>query len=241
VRRRKIFFPTALAVLVAALTAAVPWMASSTQAHGILQRSSPRANAVLSASPGEIVLEFNEAVDPRFSEIRVLGPQGARLARGGEVSPDGRRLRLGLDSAPPAAGSEGAYVVRWRVLSAVDGHTSSGSYVFSVGAQAPVSAEPTPRAPDLPQPVLVLARWLSYLGALWLSGVVLFDAIVLPRAVGRMDPADAVTSEVAISTALGRLRTAAAAFTLAALGFEFSLRRRGRWWEAGPGRLCGAR
>ena len=218
-RRLRVLFPTALAALVAAVMAGGPWMTGWAQAHGILQRSSPRANAVLPAAPAEILLEFNEAVDPRFSEVEVLGPQGRRLARGDGVSTDGRRMRLGLDAALPAGG-EGAHVVRWRVLSAVDGHMASGSYVFAVGAQVPVGPEPASRSPDLPPPVLVLARWLSYVGALLLAGVVLFEAIILPRAVRQLDGV-AIRSGGMTSIALSRLRTAAAVVTLAALGFEF--------------------
>jgi copper transport protein len=219
--RRTIFTPAVFAVTVAALLAVVLSTTVAVQAHGILQRSSPRANAVLPAAPDEILLEFNEAVDPRFSEAQVVGPQGERLARGGEVSEDGRRLRLSLAAGQDAASGGGGYVVRWRVLSAVDGHTASGSFIFAVGAQAEVAPAAAPTASDFPPLALILTRWLSYLGALLLTGAVLFDAVVLPRAVRRMDPAVAVAAEGAISAGVRRLRTAAAAVTLAALGVEF--------------------
>src|SRR3989337_981390 len=114
--------------------------AHSLSAHGILQRSSPRANGVLPAAPAELLLEFNEAVDPRFSQVQVLGPQGSTPARGGEGSGNGRGIRLPLDGAGP-----GVYTVRWRVPSAVDRPTAAGSFVFAVGAEAQLPASPAPR------------------------------------------------------------------------------------------------
>src|SRR3990172_8645234 len=127
--------------------------ARSLSAPGILQRSSPRAHAVVPAARVEILLEFNEAVDPRFSQVHVLGPQGRTLTRGGEASGDRRRLRLPLDGE-----GAGVYTVRWRVLSAVDGHTAAGSFVFAVGDATTLPASPAPRPPALPPLTLILAR-----------------------------------------------------------------------------------
>ncbi len=121
-------------ILACAVVLLAPTVTShAVQAHGILQRSSPEANAVLPASPAEIILDFNEAVDPYFSRLEVIGPRGRSGGRGGVVSGAGRRLTLSLGATGP-----GLYTVRWRVLSAVDGHTTSGSFVFAVGEGAAV-------------------------------------------------------------------------------------------------------
>jgi len=219
--RRTPFTSAALAAALPAVIAVMLAAPPAVRAHGILQRSSPRANAVLPAVPDEVVLEFNEAVDQRFSEAQVLGPRGGRLARGGVVSGDGRRLRLELTAGRGAAGGDGAYVVRWRVLSAVDGHTASGAFIFAVGAQPAATPGPVPSAPQFPPFSLILARWASYVGALLLAGVVVFEAVILPRATREMDPAAVIVSEGAILTAVRRLRLVAALVTLAALGVEF--------------------
>jgi putative copper export protein/methionine-rich copper-binding protein CopC len=185
-------------------------------AHGILQRSSPRANAVLPSPPERLVLEFNESVEPRFSRVEVVGPGGSVLARGGETSGDGRRLSLSLEGS-----GAGIYAVRWRVLSAVDGHTASGSFLFAVGEAGAPPPSPSPRPPALPPLGLVAARWLTYLSALLLSGAVLFDAAVLHRAVGQMDPAGRAVVGAPASAAVSRLRMISAVVLLLALAVEF--------------------
>jgi copper transport protein len=205
------------AVLLWALLAVVPGGAAAIGAHGILERSSPRANAVLPVAPREILLEFNEAIDSRFSQVEVVGSQGRVLARGGVVNGNGRLLRLTL-----GGGDTGVYTVRWRVLSAVDGHTATGSFIFAVGVETALPSSPARASAAFPPAVLVVARWLSYLGSLLLAGTVLFEGIVVRPAMRRVDPPLSVAGHEPVGERLRGLRVIAGVIVLGTLAFEFA-------------------
>src|SRR5437899_6450674 len=49
-------------------------------AHALLVSSSPRSGAVLGTAPGDVVLEFSEALNSRQSSASVLDPSGHRWA-----------------------------------------------------------------------------------------------------------------------------------------------------------------
>ena len=109
----------ALAVLLAATGAA--------RAHAALVKSVPGSRAVLSRSPGRVTLCFNEAVELKFSTVKVEGPKGAAVALGEPKLGESPQC---LEAALPAL-APGAYTVRYRVLSK-DGHTVDYGYQFTV-------------------------------------------------------------------------------------------------------------
>ncbi|MGH2400644.1 MAG: copper resistance CopC family protein, partial [bacterium] len=150
-------------------------------AHGILQGSSPRANAVLPSSPPEIILAFNEPIDETFSRLEILGSDGRRVGGIATVGARGTRMRAAVGPLPP-----GVYSVRWRVLSAVDGHTTSGAFVFAVGTGA--QPDQAPKTGEQPAPVLVAARWLTLLAGLMLCGLVAYRVVILDPVLRRLLP-----------------------------------------------------
>jgi copper resistance protein C len=96
-------------------------------AHAALVKSVPGARAALSHSPDKLTLCFNEAVELKFSSVKVEGAAAAAIA----VS----ELKLGdtpqcLEAGLPALAA-GVYTVRYRVLSK-DGHTVDYGYQFTV-------------------------------------------------------------------------------------------------------------
>jgi methionine-rich copper-binding protein CopC len=107
---------------------AVTLAAATAAAHATGQRFEPRQGATLSASPPEVRIGYDGAIEPRFSTIEVAGPDGRPVATGAaEVDPESQRvLRVRLPALDP-----GVYTVRWRVL-AVDGHRTEGRYTFTV-------------------------------------------------------------------------------------------------------------
>ncbi len=111
------------------LGSAVP--ASPAGAHAVPATADPASNARLDAPPREAVIRFTERVEARPSTLEVLDARGQRVDLGGAaVDPaDPWRYRVGLPPLP-----EGAYTVSWRVLSADDGHVTSGAHAFTVGA-----------------------------------------------------------------------------------------------------------
>lgn len=122
-------FLTALAVLGLTLVPASP-----VGAHAELVSATPTPGTGLPQAPGAVVLRFNEPLNMRLSEIRVLNSDGQDVAEGASVEvagePQAMRRRLGL-LAPDR------YTVEWTTVSTVDGHALHGSYSFGIGTAAP--------------------------------------------------------------------------------------------------------
>lgn len=195
---------------------AVLVMAAAASAHGVLQQAVPPPNASLASAPREVVLVFSEPVVGGFSTATVLDSSGSAASEGSVVSRDGRTLTVPTRTLTP-----GVYTVRWRVLSAADGHTTSGFFVFAVGVKAPAGV--APRTPSLSW-ALVAARWLSLLGALAAAGAAFFEHLVARRALGTSPggaPGLAHTKR-----ALRRLTLVSALALLAGVAGEFLLQSR---------------
>jgi len=112
------------AILAGALGLAV---AGSAPAHSLLLESSPGAGSVLTGSPRELSLRFNNRIEKKLSTIRLRDEHGVvRPAR--QLVADGAAdwLTATVDTLPA-----GAWRVEWRVLS-TDGHVVSGSFSFRV-------------------------------------------------------------------------------------------------------------
>jgi copper resistance protein C len=97
-------------------------------AHGVLERTDPRAGGAVKTPPTQVRLWFTGALEPAYSRVRVLDAAGKRLdLRDGAVDPaNAALLRVSLPALAP-----GRYRVVWRVLS-VDTHVTEGDFTFDV-------------------------------------------------------------------------------------------------------------
>jgi copper transport protein len=144
----------------AACAGAVLLLGSVAEAHANYVRSNPASDARLVKPPTEVRVEFSEPPDPRGSEIAVLDTAGKRYDKR-DVAPSGdpNGLKVGLDPI-----GEGGYLVAWTATSAVDGHTTKGTFAFVVGSG------PLPAVPDVgeawpaPTPLEIAGRAMSYAG-----------------------------------------------------------------------------
>jgi copper transport protein len=156
---------------------AVLALARAAAGHAVLQVSSPPHGAVLRTSPDRLDLQFNEAIDSRISTV-VLVRDGARIPLE-PLSGEGRTITY---KVPPL--DAGLYIVDWRVISAVDGHLTRGSFAFGVGVAVP--SDSAVAAPAAPTWTDVLARWLGLIGVLLLTGgVAAFLWLPIPAAAMR--------------------------------------------------------
>jgi copper resistance protein C len=116
----RLFVPAIALSLVVASTSAF--------AHAELKGSSPAANASLQSAPSEVVIEFTEEVEPKFSTIEMHDFSGTRVDNGDvhAVPENAKHLAVGLKPLQP-----GTYKVIWRITS-TDTHKTSGSYTFKV-------------------------------------------------------------------------------------------------------------
>jgi len=141
---------------------------SPVAAHADLVRSDPADGEVYSeGSLSQISLQFDETLEPRFSNIEVYD---SRLQRAdiGELlvdSNDPHLIRKALDDLP-----QGDYTVLWNVVSTADGHATTGLFQFRVGEGkgSPISpAIPTEsNSASLPVAWEVVIRWLLLVSAL---------------------------------------------------------------------------
>src|SRR3989441_1592703 len=159
----------------AALGAAVvlAFATGMTSAHSVLQRSIPAANASLLAPPRQIVLIFSEPVVAGLSAAAVADRNGTVVSHASTVAQDGRTLAISM--GPLATG---VYPVRWRVLSATDGHTTSGFLLFGVGEGLPAGG-PAGSGVVGPPVSAVLVRWANFAAAILLAGTFFFEYFIL--------------------------------------------------------------
>src|SRR3989454_12569271 len=164
--RRGVYAALGAAVVLASPTGKIP-------AHSVLQRSIPPANASLPAPPRQIVLIFSEPVVAGLGAATVADRNGTVVSRVSTVARDGRTLTLSI--GPLATG---VYTVRWRVLSATDGHTTSGFLLFGVG-EGPPAGGPAGSGVVGPPVSEVLARWANFAAAILLSAKVFFEYFIM--------------------------------------------------------------
>jgi methionine-rich copper-binding protein CopC len=79
-------------------------------------------------APTRIAITFSEAVEPKFSSIKLTNMDGKSVdpEASKPVPGDPTTITLAVPSLPP-----GTYVVHWANVS-VDGHRLQGSYKFTV-------------------------------------------------------------------------------------------------------------
>lgn len=109
-------------------------------AHSRLESSDPVANSSTATSPQKVSLTFNEAVQPGFTVITVIGPNGDDY-HSDDISEVDDTVSVGVLPLGPA----GAYRIGYRVVSA-DGHPVSGSVPFTLTTAGPGSPRAAPPA-----------------------------------------------------------------------------------------------
>ena len=103
-------FPGA-ALLAAALTVGVPAVAG---AHAFLDRADPRVGSIVNAAPPRVTAHFTQALEPAFSTMRVLDPDGKPVDKA-DVQVDPNDPATLSVSVPKLA--TGTYRVEWKVTS----------------------------------------------------------------------------------------------------------------------------
>jgi len=102
--------------------------AAAAGAHGVLDRTDPRAGVSVKSAPSHVRLWFTGALEPAYSRVQVLDAAGQRADLGDGGVDEANRALLRV-SVPPLG--PGAYRVVWRVLS-VDSHVTEGQFSFRI-------------------------------------------------------------------------------------------------------------
>ena len=96
-------------------------------AHAFLKTAIPAVGSTVQPSPGQVVIEFTEGVEPKFSTITVQDASGADVETG-DVHLQGGNTHLAVALKPLQAGT---YKVVWHAT-AVDTHKTEGNFSFTV-------------------------------------------------------------------------------------------------------------
>ena len=99
-------------------------------AHAIMVRSSPEQNAVLTESPKQVDVWFNDKVGTEYKALAVIDSKGKRVDNQDLVQEifDQSHLYATVQKLPPDT-----YTVRYRVVS-LDTHIVTGKYQFTIKA-----------------------------------------------------------------------------------------------------------
>lgn len=168
---------------------------ATSEAHSAFVRSEPAPNSVVPTSPEQVVIEFTEAPDLRFSSWIIFDSQGNRLAEGEFQVLEGRAEVVTF--TPPLL-DDGTYTVAYRALSSVDGHDGRSSITFSVGRPSGGEIVIPPLGEAFagggpPKALSVLSRWLTFVSTVLAAGVPVFVLVVLRPAIRSAAPDGDVT------------------------------------------------
>ncbi|HET7822045.1 MAG TPA: copper resistance protein CopC [Ornithinibacter sp.] len=130
-----------VAFVVVAVAPAFAASPASLVLHSRLTSSAPKDGASVKTAR-EVVLTFNEDVNPSFVKVEVSGPDGDETD--GDATTDGPTVTQPLVADLPA----GEHTATYRVVS-TDGHPVSGTVRFTTTA-APASASPSVTATATP-------------------------------------------------------------------------------------------
>lgn len=128
-RARRGLTVLAIAVVVALVLTSV---ATPVAAHAYLSETDPENGEQLESAPDDVTLTFS-GDGVQSADISIVGPDGEDVSGDAEIDPDDTQLVDVPFEAEDDA--EGMYTVEWEVL-ADDGHTTSGTFFFSVGDEA---------------------------------------------------------------------------------------------------------
>ncbi len=205
---RRCSLPRTLLLTILALWVGISLAPAPVFAHSVIESSLPPANASLESPPRELVLRFSEPVDATFSTVTVLDREGRQVSARPVFARDERQTTV-----PLLEMGRGIYTVRWRVLSAVDGHVTTGFFAFGVGVSLAENASPTTAAS--PSVAVVLFRWIGLLAAIVLAGVAFFQTSILGPGLTQL-PASVATRLARAADARLRALTVVGAWILLA-------------------------
>jgi len=137
----------ALALSIIALFSAS--MTTIAFAHAAYESSDPDNGSTVSSPPSRVIADFTERLSPDASSLSVFDPCGAQVDNGDSLIANDR-ITISM-----SANKQGTYVVRFQVLSAVDGHPTSGQFSFTSTGGEPCpdeSDEEDEQQADEPEP-----------------------------------------------------------------------------------------
>ena len=202
-----------IAVLLAVVAVFAVWLwPQSADAHALLARADPPVNASLRESPTRVTLFMTEQLQRTHSSVQVLDSAAQRRDIGETEFSDEVPTQMGVRVLKL---EPGVYTVVWETLSEVDGHTWTGSYVFSVlnqdgsapsgsGIAIVLDRPGPPVAADAVVKAIVLVALVLFVGAVLIGWLLRPSPLptLLPLMAGTLVIAIAATAYESIAGAL---------------------------------------
>ena len=158
---------------------------SAASAHTYLVKTVPAPSQELNASPPEIQLTYDEAVEPRFAVISVTNAEGQQETAGAVRRLPSNPDTLVMPLRPHLP--EGWYLIYWRAIS-VDGHPVQGAFTYAVGPNP--GPAPQFRLPSISAtattPQLLITRWLMLVGVMAAIGLFALRILIARPVVRRV-------------------------------------------------------
>lgn len=158
-----------------AVCAAVVIAPQAVSAHAGLENSDPAPSSVLSSSPTQITLTFNETIEKELTSIRLFDKdkREVRIGVAARLASDKKVVQADVPEL-----ENGVYVAVWRVVS-TDGHPLTGAFPFEIGTASSGTGQSLltevlkdiDKSSDLGAP-LAIARLLAFVGVVLLLGFV---------------------------------------------------------------------
>jgi len=98
-------------------------------AHAHLVRATPAEGGTVKSAPNEVVLIFNEKLEPAFSSAIIRNSAGKQVDKA-DAHVDKADRTIVRVSVPPL--DPGVYTVEWRAMSS-DTHNINVNFMFRVG------------------------------------------------------------------------------------------------------------
>ncbi|HEV2192704.1 MAG TPA: copper resistance protein CopC [Nitrosopumilaceae archaeon] len=104
-------------------------------AHAFVTKSDPVQGQSLATQPSKIDVYFNDPVDIRYSQLKVLDSNGNEVQEKDQhyINNDQTTLSVSL----PSGLKDGVYTITTKVLDQTDGHVTKDAIVFAIGQAVP--------------------------------------------------------------------------------------------------------
>ncbi|WP_026574649.1 copper resistance protein CopC [Bacillus sp. UNC438CL73TsuS30] len=148
-------------------------------AHAYIKKSTPVENEILEKSPSQVMIQFDETIQPEFNSIQVFDSDGKRVdKKDGRIDPKKpSMLESDLEKNLP----NGTYRIEWKVVSN-DGHPVQGVIPFQIGENSTGNAVIHPTSKGYtPTLDLIVIRWLQYISNACFVGVLFFVLVVISK------------------------------------------------------------
>ncbi|MGI0060403.1 MAG: copper resistance CopC family protein, partial [Nitrosotalea sp.] len=131
---RKIKLQLILVIIIVSSIIIIP-SAPKSYEHAFVEKSDPIASQSLLAPPTKVDVYFNDPVDIKYSEIKVLDSDGTEIQENDQhyIGNDQTALSVSL----PSDLKNGIYTISTKVLDQTDGHVTEDAFAFGVGQDVP--------------------------------------------------------------------------------------------------------